>query len=221
MIRNFLFILLLLSTTVAFSQENGDSKYSFGVRGYNYLALPKILNQSTDRRYIHSDFSSYIIKFNDNLYSYRLNGSYLNQREQFPNVCADCEIAKGKIKDYSFKAGFEKNFTYTAIQPYLALDLGYRSNEFTGVRSSGADQSLSTFARKRGFTISPVFGVKVSPVKAISIFAEANAEFFYAWGKEESSYTDPSRDYQQKFQKGELLYNPVSVGIQLHLGRKN
>jgi hypothetical protein len=218
MIRHFLTAILLILSTYAFSQENGDSNYSFGVRGYNYIALPKTLYQSDNRRYVNSNFSSYIIKFNDNLYSYRLNGSYFNQPEHFSNSGTQ---ASGKVKDYSFKAGFEKNFNYGVVQPYFAFDLGYRSDEFTGVLSNTAVQNIATNSTKRGFTITPVFGIKLNPVKAISIFAETNAEFFYAWGKEESANQDAAADYQRHFKKGEYLYNPVSVGIQVHLGNKN
>lgn len=221
MLKHFLTAILIMISSYAFSQENGDSKYSFGVRGYNYLALPKMLNQSDDHRYINSNFSSYIIKFNDNLFSYRLNGSYLNQHEQFSNNCENCQLANGKIKDYSFKAGFEKNFSYGAIQPYFAFDLGYRSNEFRGAILNVSPQNISAFSTKRGFTITPVLGFKVSPVKAISIFAETNAEFFYAWAKEESANKDGAGDYQRHFKKGEILINPVSIGIQVHIGHRN
>jgi hypothetical protein len=107
------------------------------------------------------------------------------------------------------------------VQPYIGFDMGYRSNEFDG-RTNGADpQSLIASARKRGFTLSPVLGVKFSPIKQISVFAEGNAEYFYAWGKET---TYPPGDAQggnsHKFNKGEYLYNPISVGIQIHLTKQ-
>jgi hypothetical protein len=222
MIKKLLIIPMMLASLLTFAQKNGDAEYSFGVRGYNYLQLPELLNQSDGHRYIHSNFSSYIIKFNDNLYSYRLNGSYLNQDIQFSNNCENCEFAQGKIKDYSFKAGFEKNFIYSAIQPYFAFDLGYRSNEFNGTLTNVDPQNLNISTRKRGFTITPVFGIKLSPIKEVSIFAESNLEFFYAWGKTQSSgQTDPGVRSGNKFRKGEYLFNPVSVGIQIHLGHKN
>jgi hypothetical protein len=222
MIKKLLIIPLMLMSVAAFSQKNGDAIYSFGVRGYNYLQLPELLNQSGNHHYINSNFSSYIIKFNDNLFSYRLNGSYLNQSTQFSNNCDNCELANGKVKDYSFKAGFEKNFNYSAFQPYFAFDLGYRSNEFDGLLTNVNPQNLNVNTWKRGFTITPVFGIKLSPIKEVSIFAESNLELFYAWGKTEyNSQTDSNLSSANKFRKGEYLFNPVSVGIQIHLGRKN
>lgn len=217
--RILIFVVLLFSSTLAFSQMEGDSDYSFGVRAYTDMALPKMLNQAGGRRYTNTYFSSYIVKFNDNLFSYRISGNYLHKDQQFANTCEGCQLAAGKVKDYGFKAGFEKNFGYSAIQPYLGIDFGYRYDQFKGVLSH-QDQELPVEAAKRGFTISPVFGIKLSPVKAISIFAEANAEFFYAWGREESA-AEESAAYQRHFKKGEYLYNPVAVGIQIHLGQTN
>jgi hypothetical protein len=211
--------LILLSMTVI-AQKNGDAKYSFGVSGYNYLEMPELLNQVKNHRYTESNFSSYIVKFNDNLFSYRLSGSYLHKNTQFSNECESCELATGKVKDYSFKTGFEKNLIYGPVQPYLGFDLGYRSNEFDGYLAGSDQRNVST--RKRGFTLSPILGIKLNPIKEISIFAEGNLEYFYAWGKtDQDTQQDPAIHSGNRFQKGELLYNPISVGIQIHLGHKN
>ena len=218
MIKKILIVPLLLLSMTVFAQQNGDAKYSFGVRGYNYQEMPELLNQSKDHRYISSNFSSYIVKFNDNLFSYRLSGGYFNKSTQFFNNCDNCEIATGKMKDYSFKAGFEKNFIYGPVQPYIGFDLGYRSNEFDGYLSDNDPNNVNVSTRKRGFTLSPVLGLKLNPIKEISIFAESNMEFFYAWGK---TQIDSEVNSLNRFKKGELLINPVSVGIQIHLGHKN
>jgi len=101
MLKKLLIIPLVLISTAIFAQQNGDAKYSFGVRGYNYLEMPELLNQAKNHRYIESNFSSYIVKFNDNLYSYRLSGSYFDKSTQFSNNCEGCELATGKVKDYS------------------------------------------------------------------------------------------------------------------------
>lgn len=221
MIRFFFVFCLFVLCTKSYAQQDGDAAYSFGVIGYSRMALPKMLNQTDGRRYINTNFSSYLVKFDNNLFSYRLSGRYLDQSTQFSNNCAECQLANGKVKDYSFKAGFEKNFNYGPVQPYFAFDLGYRSDEFNGISAPVAPQDLNVSARKRGFTVSPVLGLKFSPVKAISIFAESNLEFFYAWGKETSfPQNDPDNNSSHRFRKGEYLYNPVSVGLQVHLGKQ-
>ena len=179
-----------------------------------------MLHQTDDHNFMSSAFSSYLIKFNHNLFSYRLNGSYLNKSVSFSNNCEGCALAHGKVKDYSFKTGFEKNFIYGGVQPYIAFDLGYRSNEFNRDMQDITAQDLISASRKRGLTITPSLGIKISPIREVSFFAEGNVEYFYAWGKESSvSPEDPASRTATKFKKGEYLFNPVSVGIQVHLGK--
>lgn len=235
MIKTYLIILLVMLSTLAYSQTNGDYLYSVGVRGYSYMQMPKIMNQTAGNSYLNSYFNSFILKFNDNLFSYRLNGSYMSKDENFRNNCENCELVSGKMKDYSFKIGFEKNLTYSKFQPYFALDLGYRSNKFDGTSSninpilnSQADvvnagiPSNQVIATKEGFTITPVFGIKINPVREISIFVESNLEFFYSYERQESVPQDASNVRSlNKFHKTEYLFNPVSVGIQFHIGNKN
>jgi len=222
-------------STLAYSQSNGDYLYSVGVRGYSYMQMPKIMNQTTGNSYLNSYFNNFILKFNDNLFSYRLNGGYMSRDESFRNNCANCELVSGKMKDYSFKIGFEKNFTYSKFQPYFALDLGYRSNKFDGtsnninpILNAQADvtntvlPSNQVLATKEGFTITPVFGIKINPIRELSIFVESNLEFFYSYERQESVPQDASNIRSlEKFHKTEYLFNPVSVGIQFHIGNKN
>ena len=222
MIKKLLLIsIILLSSLITNGQMNGDARYSLGVRGYNYLQLPKLMDEPGGNRFISSKFSSYFIKFNDNLFSYRLNGSYFNQSLTLNNDCDNCGVFQGKNKDYSFKMGFEKNLVYGSIQPYFAFDLGYRSNEYNGIQAVENQPNLNIDARKRGFTISPVFGIKLSPIRELSIFAESSLDLFYAWGKTTSGeQIEPELRTLTRFKKGEFLYNPVSIGIQVHLGHK-
>lgn len=199
------------------------------------MQMPKILNQSNSNNYLNSYFNSALIKFNDNLFSYRIGGSYLKKSDQFFNNCDNCELVKGQMKDYAFKIGFEKNFNYSVIQPYVALDLGYRSNQFRGMsmivnpeklaQNNGMQNSIASnhvVATKEGFTITPILGIKINPIKEISIFAESNLEFFYSYERQETITQDASNTRSlSKFNKGEYLINPVSVGIQIHLVNKN
>ena len=233
MIKTYLFFFLVMLSTLAYSQSNGDYMYSVGIRGYSYMQMPKIMNQTSGNSYLNSYFSGFILKFNDKEFSYRLNGSYMNKNESFFNNCMDCELVNGKMKDYSFKVGFEKNFTYSKVQPYFALDLGYRSNKFDGtsininpIKNALADAASippnQVIATKEGFTITPVLGIKINPIKEISIFVESNMEFFYSYERQESVPQDVSNVRSlNKFHKTEYLFNPVSVGIQFHIGNKD
>ena len=231
MIKTYLILFFVMLSTLAFSQTNGDYIYSLGIRGYSYMQMPKIMNQTAGNTYLNSYFNSFLLKFNDNLFSYRLNGSYLTRNENFRNNCDNCELVTGHMKDYSFKIGFEKNLTYSIFQPYLGLDLGYRSNKFDGIsnninpqvdQASALIPSNQVIATKEGFTITPVFGIKINPIKEISIFVESNLEFFYSYERQESVPQDASNVRSlEKFHKAEYLFNPVSIGIQFHFGNKN
>jgi hypothetical protein len=227
--KKLLVIFFVLLSGMAYSQNNGNYNYSIGVRGYNYMQMPDVLNQTNNDTYLSSYFTSYIIKFNDNLFSYRLNGSYLKNDYKFYNNCGNCELADGEMKDFSFKVGFEKSFNYSVIQPYVAFDLGYRSNKFEGVIASmnqegGMDPGPVTniHATKEGFTITPVIGIKINPIKQLTLFAESNLEFFYSYERQERVIDGvPSSLTLNKYNKSEYLINPVALGIQFHLDAKN
>ncbi|WP_432714335.1 hypothetical protein [Pedobacter sp.] len=227
--KTLLIIIFTLVSSWAYCQNNGDFKYSIGVRAYNYLQMPNVLSQSNNDKYITSYLSSYIVKFNDNLFSYRINGSYLKEDLKFSNNCETCDIVDGKMKDFSFKVGFEKNFNYSVIQPYVALDLGYRSNKFKGSSNDLNEQRIAIEeshtninATKEGFTVTPTIGIKINPTKQLSVFAESNLEFFYAYERQERIVSsDPNNRSLRKLNKGEYLINPVALGIQFHFGAKN
>jgi hypothetical protein len=141
--KSLLFLSFSFLSIFAFSQNIGDYNYSIGVRGYNYMQMPNVLNQANDDKYLTSYFNSYIVKFNDNLFSYRLNGSFLKKDLRFSNNCESCDLVNGEMKDFAFKVGFEKRFNYSAIQPYVAFDLGYRSNKFKGFSNDLNAQRMS------------------------------------------------------------------------------
>lgn len=228
-------ILFIINVLNSFAQSDPIYNYSIGISGFSNMQMPKILNQTNGNNSINSSFSNYILKFNDNQISYRLSGSFLKKATDFYNNCENCEQVKGDLKDFSFKVGFEKNFSYSIVQPYFAFDLGYRSNKFNGISTNInpqriADAKLNNvtipndkiIATKEGFTVTPVFGVKFNPVKYLSIFAESNLEFFYAYERQESVTQDVT-NYRtlNRFHKTEYLINPVLIGVQIHLGVKN
>jgi hypothetical protein len=225
-------ILLLISCTLfsvmAFGQRDGNYNYSIGVRGFNYMEMPKVMNQHDNDNYQTSYFTSYIVKFNDNLFSYRLNAGYLKKDMTFFDNCDNCDLVDGQMKDLAFKIGFEKNVNYSVIQPYFAFDIGYRSNKFQGTSSPGQSGGVSSQSvtnvnsTKEGFTITPSIGIKINPIKALTIFAESNLEFFYSYERQERVTPGVLNSQTlNKYHKGEYLINPVALGIQIHLDAKN
>lgn len=210
----------------AYSQLNGNYNYTIGVRGYSLLQMPKIFDQNT-QQYINSYLNGGMIKFNDNQISYRLSGSFINQSLAFNDDCTNCTLAHGKVTDYAFKLGFEKSFTYSTVQPYFAVDMGYRYNQFEGSMNAiniqksvvGVNQIQAT---KNGFTFAPVIGIKFNPSDFVTIYAEGTLEFFYSYERRQSVAQDASavRSFNRTYQV-EYLLNPVSAGIQIHLSAKN
>ncbi|WP_285060320.1 hypothetical protein [Pedobacter ginsengisoli] len=223
--NTLLLVLFLTGTSAAFAQMSGDYNYSIGIRGYTVMQMPKILNESGSKYFTNSTLNGVMVKFNDNQISYRLNGTYYNKSKQFFNNCATCEEANGKLVDYSFKVGFEKNFNYARIQPYFAIDIGYRSNTFSGQTENRNElkasemASIQVEASKTGFVLTPVLGIKASITDQISFFAEGNLDFFYSYERQETTLGDAANTQTfKRYYKAEFLLNPFSVGIQVHLG---
>ncbi|RZL45279.1 MAG: hypothetical protein EOP00_17800 [Pedobacter sp.] len=210
----------------AFAQMDGNYNYSIGVRGYSNLQLPKILNQVNSKNYIDAYGNGILVKFNDNQLSYRISGNYLRKNISFANQCETCEIANGKVTDYSFKVGFEKSINYARVQPYFGTDLGFRSSNFNGGVNNANPLSVrqphNVNTDKNGFVVAPLIGIKFNPIKQVSIFAETSMDFYYSYERQETIQHDVANTRTfAKYNKWEFLINPISVGIQIHLVSKN
>ncbi len=219
-------LLFLGCVNTAFPQVQGDYSYSVGLRGYSIVQMPKILNQTNAQTYEHVYLNGLIIKFNDNQINYRINANYYRKPLSFYNSCTNCELAKGYNTDYSFKIGFEKNINYAKIQPYFGSDIGFRTNNFTGeVKSTNTKANATAYnvdADKTGFMISPIMGIKFTPVKQISLFAETSVDFYYSYERQEIIYQDVANTRTQtNYNKWQFLLNPMSFGILIHLIDKN
>jgi len=225
-LTSFLLLTGLLLSGYSYAQVNGNYNYSLALRGFSILQAPKIFNQNSET-YVNNTITGGMIKFNDNQVSYRVSGNYLKKSLSFNNTCMNCELAHGRVKDYAFKIGMEKNFNYARIQPYFAIDIGYRFNQFKGLLNTvNYQQSITSVHAledtKSGGTASSVIGFKINPVNQVSLFIESGIEFYYAYIRQETTSQDASAiRSQNKFNRGEFLLNPISAGIQIHLGNKN
>jgi hypothetical protein len=210
---------------------SGDYNYSLALRGFTLMQMPKVLNESDSYNLLQAPFNGVMFKFNDNQINYRINGTYYNKSRSFYNNCETCEAADGKLIDYSFKVGFEKNFNYSRVQPYFGIDLGYRSNRFSGtiennnalkgaVARAAVDGPYSKIeATKTGLVLAPFLGFKVNIVNQLSFFAEANLDYFYSYERQDAVTQDANNTRTlNKYYKSEFLFNPVSLGLQVHLG---
>jgi hypothetical protein len=229
--KNLLIVLFVLLSSAAFSQMSGDYNYSIAVRGYSLMTMPKILNQKNGEKFTDVTFNGGIIKFNDNQISYRLGGTYLKKDVLLVNNCVNCQEANGKMKDYTFTVGFEKNMNFSRIQPYFGFDIGFRYNKFDGTLVSKNSAALASKAAtaalgpngveasKTGFTAAPLIGIKINPIPQVTLFAESNLQFFYSYERQETVAADINNTRTlNKYYKTEFLLNPVSIGIQVNLG---
>jgi len=184
------------------------------------LQLPKILNQTNVQDYTTVYGNGLFIKFNDNQISYRVNGNYFRDNIRFDN---NYETANGKVTDYSFKIGFEKDFTYSAVQPYFAFDLGYRSNRFTGTLQPNGSASVNRNAdiSKSGLVVSPSVGLKINILPQLLLFAESNLDFYFSYERQDISEPNSTSRTVNTYNKLESLLNPISAGLQFQINRKN
>lgn len=225
--RITLFIAALLISSSALAQVDGNYNYSIGVKGFSMMQLPKILQQNNADDYINIWANGGIIRLNDNQMAFRISGHYFYKKDfTFKNQCDNCESATGNVGDYAIKLGFEKNFNYSIIQPYFAVDFGYRSNHFKGdikpVNTASLNLPYSVVASKNGGTLTPVLGLKINISRQISIFAESSIDFYYAYERQETILNDAANTRTfAKYTKLESLLNPVSAGLQIHLVGKN
>jgi len=224
--KRLLSIFILCASFTTYAQTSADFNYSLAVRGYSLMQLPKILNQTNAQDYTKMAGNGLMLKFNDNQISYRISANYFRDRDvSFQNTCETCEIARGKVTDYSFKIGFEKNFNYSRIQPYFAFDIGYRSNRFTGMlnpaNSSVATSNQSADATKNGLVMSPSLGLKINIIPNLSIFAESSLDFNYSYEKQDITQPNLAGRTINTYNKWEFLLNPVSAGIQFNFNSKN
>lgn len=225
--RFLLVIAILLFNANVFAQVEGNYNYSIGIRGYSLMQLPKIAQQTNTDDFTNVWLSGGMLKLNDNQMAFRISGYYLYKRDySFNNQCETCESAVGNLNDFSVKIGFEKNFNYSIIQPYFATDFGFRSTSFKGtvkqVNSSSLKRPYSLITSKNGGTVTPVLGLKVNISKQLSLFTESSLDFFYFYERQETVLGDAAETRTfAKYYKFEALLNPVSVGLQLHLVRKN
>ncbi|MFD2164367.1 hypothetical protein ACFSJU_18315 [Paradesertivirga mongoliensis] len=198
--------------------------YTIGLKVYSLEEFPKILNQTNPNDLQNTVLNGLFVKLNDNQISYRLSANYYRKNISFKNECEDCEEANGRLKDFSTRIGFEKNFIYGAVQPYLAFDIGYRRNSFKGdvKNASSLDYTnpyeVSTL--KNGFSMSPNFGLKVSPISHITIAVETGITLLYSYEKQERVYNDAGRTRTfSQFNKWEFLLRPVSMlSLQYNFG---
>lgn len=198
--------------------------YTIGIKAYSLEEFPKVLNQVNSNNFTSTKMSGLFVKLNDNQISFRISGNFYSDDITFRNECEECEEAKGKLKDFSAKIGFEKNFIYGMFQPYLAFDIGYRRNAFDGeVKNASALHYTNPYnvsSLKNSFLMSPNLGLKFNPVNHFTLAVETGIGLLYSYEKQERTYQDPNHTRTfSDFKKWEFLLMPVSMlSVQYNFG---
>lgn len=194
--------------------------YSVGIRTFAYEQFPKILDQTTREHFYASAFNGLFFKFNDNQISYRIAGSYFNKDISLDGNCINCS-GIGNLKNTNFKIGFEKNITYTRLQPYFGLDIGYTYQKYKGSYTNGGDinsMDASVIDRKDAILASPFIGLKLYIIPSVTIAAESNLSVAYSFQKVEiaSGETTERRPTKKSW---EYYFGPVGIlSIQFNFG---
>ncbi|MBC8052505.1 MAG: hypothetical protein H7Y13_05535 [Sphingobacteriaceae bacterium] len=198
--------------------------YTIGLKAFSYEEFPKILNQTNANNLVTTVVNGVFVKLNDNQISYRIATNFYKQNITFKNECEDCEEAKGQVKDFSARVGFEKNFVYGMLQPYFAFDIGYRRNAFKGdVANAGTLNYSNPYevnTLKNGLSLSPNFGLKFTPVSHFTFSIESGIGLLYSYEKQERVSKDINRTRSfSQYNKWEFLLRPVSMAtIQYNFG---
>ncbi len=207
----------------AYSQSQTDSNYSFGFKLFSVEEFPKFLNEVRPSSiYNTTSFNGLIFKVNDNQISYRFQiSSYKNNDYSFKNECKDCEIVTGKYKDFNIKIGFERNITYSRIQPFYGIDLGYRASTFNGDSKNAKTAAFLYNANidKNGGKIYPFVGVKFNILKSLTISAESGLDFLYTYDKEIKSTNTNTVQSVNNFKRWQFVSKPLGMlSIQFNFG---
>lgn len=191
--------------------------YTLGFKVLSVEQFAGILDQANHSTLRTSVANGFILKYNDKQISYRLTGSFYSGDLSFVNGTGNAESISGRLADNQVKLGFEKNFTYTRIQPYFGIDLGFKQSIFKGQTSgSGANDYRVS---KNGATASPVLGVKLNLVDHFTVAAETTLDLFYYYDKQEIN-TGTANATLNKYYKWDYLLKPLGqLSIQYNFGR--
>lgn len=201
--------------------------YSIGLKAFSIQQMPRILKNVNYSDFYNSYFNGLLFKFNDNQISYRVLTDYITKNLSFNNECSDCEITTGKLTDYSLKAGFEKNITYSRIQPFFGSDIGFTRNKFKGESHNAGPANFTNpydvITEKNGGVLTPFVGIKFNLTNQLTLSAESAFNLLYSYESQEKMYKDAGRTRTfQHYNKWEFLISPLNIlSLQYNLGSVN
>src|SRR2546428_4634029 len=198
---------VLLLTFEANAQRTDNYKYEIGLKLLSYSELVPIKGTSYNNSAYYSSYPRGIIfKTHDNQFSYRFSFNYRNYKRYGSDTLSN------KYKDLSVRTGFEKDFIYSEIRPYIGFELFYYRSDFKGSFENPSFQNSTLINARNGIGFSPIIGIKYSPIDRLTISVESNVEGIWAFDKQKVYTTNsnmtttlPSNDHF------EVYFNPLAM----------
>jgi hypothetical protein len=219
----FLFLFIQINVIIATAQSQSDSDYSFGIKAFSIEELSKLMNEvKLKSSYQTFQFNGLVFKVNDNQISYRFQINTLKKDDySFKNECITCETVTGKFDELNLRIGFERNITYTRLQPFYGIDLGYKTGKFNG---EALDSKTNLFLynvsiQKNGATVYPFIGVKFNIIKSLTLSAESGIDFLYNYEKEIKSTKNNVVTSSNGFKRSRFINKPLGMlSLQYNFG---
>ena len=219
----YLYLFFQFFILLAVAQSQSDSNYSFGIKLFSVEELPKMMNEVRENtNYQTPSFNGLIFKVNDNQISYRFQISTLKQNNySFKNECADCETVTGNYDELNFKIGFERNITYSRLQPFYGIDLGYTAAKFNGVSENSNSNTFlyNANVQKNGVVAYSFIGLKFNIIKYLTLSAESGINFVYNYEKEIKSNATNTVISSSGYTRSRFVNKPLGMlSLQFNFG---
>ena len=219
----YLYFLFQFFILFAVAQSQSDFNYSFGIKLFSVEAIPKMMNEVREHtNYQTPSFNGLVFKVNDNQISYRFQINKLNEDNySFKNECATCEIVTGNYDELNFKIGFERNITYSRLQPFYGIDLGYVEAKFNGVSKDFKSNAFLYNAniQKNGVLVYTFIGLKFNVIKYLTLSAESGIDFIYNFEKEIKSNNTNAVISSSSFRRSRFVNKPLGMlSLQFNFG---
>lgn len=222
--KRSLLIILLACSIAGFAQSQSDSNYSIGIKLLSVDEQPELLNEIRDNSTFYtSGFNGLMLKINDNQISYRFSANTFKKSDySFTNECSNCETVMGEYNSLDLKVGFERSLSYSRLQPFYGLDIGFKKANFEGTSQDKASSAplYNVNVKKNAITVNPFIGLKFNIIRALTISAEAGFDFLKTYDKETKTTSSNTLISVNNFDRWQYNSRPLAqLSLQFNFGR--
>ena len=127
----------------------------------------------------------------------------------------------GNYDDLNFKIGFERNITYSRLQPFYGIDFGYSEGKFNGITKDFKSNAFlnNVNIQKNGVLASTFIGIKFNIIKYLTLSAESGIDFIYNFEKEIKSNNTNAVISSSSFRRSRFVNKPLGMlSLQFNFG---